>query len=290
MSRKSSSRSRCRARPTRPSRTGTATVTITDNDNVSALAVNDVSVTEPSTGTVNAVFTVTLSPASERTVTAPYSVAAGTATPGADYTTTSGALTFSPGQTSKTVTVVVKGDTVNEANETFILTLGTPTGANIGDGEGLALIVDPSAPPALTIADGTVDEGAGTLSLVVTLSGNASAQTITVDYAAASGTATSGVDFAATSGQLSFPPGTTSKTIAIPITNDAVAEADETFSVTISNPVGATIAKSKSNVRLVDNDPYLGGGGGAAAVAAAAAGQCRSQHLRLPRLQRRHRH
>ena len=61
--------------------TRTATVTINDNDNVSALAVSDVSVTEPgSGGSINAVFAVTLGPASERTVTVPYSVVAGSAT------------------------------------------------------------------------------------------------------------------------------------------------------------------------------------------------------------------
>ncbi len=271
--------------------TRTATVTITDNDNVSALAVNDVSVTEPTTGTVNAVFTVTLSPASERTVTAPYSVAAGTATPGADYTTTSGSLTFSPGQTSKTVTVVVKGDTVNEPNETFILTLGTPTGAKIGDGEGLALIVDPSAPPALTIADGTVDEGGGTLSLV----GHAERQCERPDdHRRLRGCERHGDVGRRLRGH--------ERPALVPTRHDLEDDRDPDHERCRRRSRRDVLRhdlepgrchdreEQIATVRLVDNDPYLGAAAAAAAVAAAAAGQCRSQHRRPPRLQHRHRH
>lgn len=242
--------------------TGAATVTITDNDNTSKLDVSDPpSVNEPASGgSVNVVFNVSLSAPSARTVTVQYATVAGTATSPSDFTAASGTLTFAPGgPTTQQVTVVVKGDAVNEPNESFTLVLSNPVGALIGDGSGFALIVDPSAPPSLTIADGAVDEGAGSIAVAVTLSGNASAQTVTVDYTTASGTATSGVDFTATSGKLTFAPGETSKTITVPITNDTVGEADETFSVTLSNPVGATIAKNRSSVRIVDNDPVPGG-------------------------------
>ena len=88
-------------------------------------------VTEGDAGTVTATFTVTLSAASGKTVTVDYATANGTATAPADYTATSGTLTFTPGQTTKTIDVAVQGDLLNEANETFTVTLTNPTNATI---------------------------------------------------------------------------------------------------------------------------------------------------------------
>src|SRR5439155_1269448 len=97
---------------------GTGIGTITDDDGPPTLSVNNVTVTEGDSGTVNAVFTVTLAQASGLAVSVDYATADGTATAPADYTAASGTLTFAAGQTTKTVTVLVNGDTLDEANET----------------------------------------------------------------------------------------------------------------------------------------------------------------------------
>jgi hypothetical protein len=74
-------------------------------------------------------------------VTVQYATADGTATAaGQDYVATSGTLTFQPGQTSKTVTVSVRGDRTQEADETFFLKLANSQGATIADGQGLGTI------------------------------------------------------------------------------------------------------------------------------------------------------
>ena len=86
--------------------------TITDNDAAPSLSINDVTVTEGNSGTVDATFTVTLSAASERTVTVNYATADNTATNGSDYTTASNTLTFNPGTTTQTITVPVLGDVI----------------------------------------------------------------------------------------------------------------------------------------------------------------------------------
>jgi len=75
--------------------------------------------------------TVTLSAASGQTITVNYSTADGTALAGSDYTASSGTLTFAPGQTSKTVTVTVLGDTVVEGTESFTLNLSGATNATL---------------------------------------------------------------------------------------------------------------------------------------------------------------
>ena len=85
-------------------------------------------------------------------MTVNYATANGTALAGSDYTAASGTLTFAPGQTSKTVTVNVTGDTVVEPNETFVVNLSAPTGATLFDGQGLGTILNDDG-PVLRISD-----------------------------------------------------------------------------------------------------------------------------------------
>ncbi|RME70388.1 MAG: hypothetical protein D6784_16805, partial [Chloroflexi bacterium] len=106
------------------------------------LAINDVTVTEGDSGTTNAVFTVTLSPASAQTVTVNYSTADNTATTADnDYVAASGVLTFAPGVTTQPITVTVNGDVKSESTETFRVLLSSPTNATIADGEGIGTIL-----------------------------------------------------------------------------------------------------------------------------------------------------
>ena len=139
---------------------GSATGTI-DDDDVATVSVGDVSLAEGnSAGTAS--FVVTLSNASDSAVTVNYATQDGTATAGSDYTATSGTLTFSPGETSKTVNVVVTGDTVVEANETFTLVLSSASGATIGTGTGTATLTNDDVPVELT----AVSTGPGTAAQV----------------------------------------------------------------------------------------------------------------------------
>ena len=175
-------------------------------------------VNEGNSGTTNAVFTVSLSATSPQTITVNYATANGTATAGSDYAAQAGNLTFTAGQTSKTITVPVTGDTTVEANETFVVNLSAPSKATLADAQGQGTITnDDVAPlPTLSINDVTVTEGnAGTIAaqFTVTLSA-ASTSTVTVNYATANGTATAGTDYVAQTGTLSFTAGQTSKTIS----------------------------------------------------------------------------
>jgi hypothetical protein len=118
--------------------------TITDDDRP-AISINDKTVTEKNgTTTVNMVFKVTLSKAgtSNITITVQYATADNTAVAPGDYKAKSGTLTFLPGQTSKTITIVIKGDNIDEPNETFFLNLSNATNASIDDGQGVGTITD----------------------------------------------------------------------------------------------------------------------------------------------------
>jgi parallel beta-helix repeat protein len=115
---------------------------------VPSLSISSVSVTEGNAGTVNAVFTVTLSEASSQTVTVNFTTVDGTAlTADNDYQPASGTLTFDPGQTTKTITVLVNGDTIIENDETFTVNLSNPQNATIASGAGTGAIQNDDAPP-----------------------------------------------------------------------------------------------------------------------------------------------
>ena len=116
----------------------------------STLGIDDVSITEGHSGTADAVFTVTLTPAADQTVTVAYATAAGTATAGTDFASRSGTLTFAAGTTTRTIAVAVNGDTANEPNETFFVNLSSPAGAVIADAQGRGTILNDDATTDLT--------------------------------------------------------------------------------------------------------------------------------------------
>jgi hypothetical protein len=116
-----------------------------------SLSIADASVLEGNGGTTPMTFNVTLSAPSAVAVTVNYATAAGTATAGADYVSTTGQLTFPANSTSRTITVQVIGDTNVEANETFTVTLSTPQNASISRATATGTIVNDDASPASRI-------------------------------------------------------------------------------------------------------------------------------------------
>jgi hypothetical protein len=92
---------------------------------VPEISINDVTGHEGNKGFTLFTFTVTLSAAYDQPVTVSYSTVNGTAKAGEDYLATTGTLTFAPGETTKTITIEVKGDSKKEANETFYLDLSS---------------------------------------------------------------------------------------------------------------------------------------------------------------------
>jgi chitinase len=242
--------------------------TLIDDDPPPTLRVNDVAITEGAAGAVaNAVFTVILTGSTQNTVAASYttgnrSATAGSCgTPNVDYATTSAALTFAASQPSQTLTIPVCGDRVREGTEQFEVRLSGATNATIQDGTGVGTITDDEPLPTLSIlADVQSAEPEGKLgsppvfaTFRVTLAGPPTAQTVQVRFATAPGTATPGPclvsvglrpgDYATQTGTLSFAPGVTTQEIRVAICADRAIDPNETFTVTLSNPVNATIAQ-----------------------------------------------
>jgi hypothetical protein len=236
--------------------TAVATGTITDDDAPVSAAIADASVAEGNAGTTPLAFTVTLSAASGKTVTVDWSTAAGSATAGADYSSASGTLTFAPGETTKTVSVNVLGDTVDEPDETFVVNLANVANATLADAQAIGTILDDDAGAGLSIADASVAEGnAGTVALVFTVTlGAPSGQAVAVDWGTAAGTATAGVDYATANGTVTFAPGETTKTVSVTVNGDTLDEFDETILIHLSGPVNAIISDAQATGTILDDD------------------------------------
>ena len=118
-----------------------ATGTISDEESLT-LSVSDASATEGA----SLEFTVWLSEASAQPVTVQYATSGVTAQSGTDFTAASGTLTFAANETSKTVSVATTADAADEDNETFTLTLSSPTNAVLGDATATGTIVNDDEP------------------------------------------------------------------------------------------------------------------------------------------------
>ncbi|WP_293995527.1 Calx-beta domain-containing protein [Sphaerotilus sp.] len=243
--------------------TGTATVF-----DLPGLTIDDQTVNE---GTGTATFTVTLSGPSSTPVTVSYATADGTATNGADYTARSGTLTFAPGEVTKTITVPIAEDRVYEGPETFTVNLsGASANALIVDPQGLGTIMDDGTGtvppdktptddrPHATIDDVVVNEAAGTATFTVTLTGTAT-MPLTLNFDTTDGTAKAGFDFTAVAGSLTFAPGEKTKTITVPILNEAdpakpIYEGPETFTVNLRSPSGTIVLDDPTGLGTINDD------------------------------------
>ena len=118
---------------------------------------------------------------------------------------------------------------------------------------------DRCVPASRTVSDVALLEGnAGTHNAVVTVRLDApSAQTVTVNYKTADGTATAGSDYNAVFGRLTFARGETTKSILVPVIGDRLAEPNETFFVNLSGANNAKIAHGQGVVTIVDDEPRL---------------------------------
>ena len=218
--------------------------------------ISDASVTETNTGSKTATFTIRLSAPATVATTVHYATKDDTATAGGDYTDTSGEVTFTPGQNSKTITVPVLGDRLAETSESFAVRLATGD-AFIADGEGTATIFDNE--PSAFINNPTIREGnAGTRAVRFRVSLSfAYDETVTIPFATEDDSAIAGGDYTTTSGAVTFLRGQTSRYVVIPIVGDRLPEWTETFHVNLSATTNAKIAEGEGTCTVRDNEPRM---------------------------------
>jgi hypothetical protein len=208
-------------------------------------------------GEGTATITVTLSVSSAQSITVHYATSDGTATAGSDYTGKSGTLSFAAGQTTRTFTVSITDDGIDEPSETVSLALTSPSNATLGTPSTATLAInDNDGQPTVEFGDTSYSagEGAGQATISVRLS-NPSASTVSVHYATSGGTASAGTDYQAASGTVTFAPGVTEQSVNVTIIDDLLDEEDETVGLALSSPTNATLGvPSSATLTIVDND------------------------------------
>jgi hypothetical protein len=224
------------------------TATINDNDAAPTVTVHlRFSIWSRVVGT----FTITaqLSAASGQNVTVPFTLS-GTAVDPADYGITASPITITAGNTTQTISITVVDDTIDELNETVIVTMGAPTNATQGATTvHTATINDNDAAPTVTFtaASQSGAESVGTFTITAEISA-ASGQDVTVPFTL-SGTAVDPADYGITASPITITAGNTTQTITITVVDDAIDEANETVIVTMGAPTNATQGATNSSYR-----------------------------------------
>jgi len=242
-------------------------VTIVDDDNTVQFSAPTAIVTE---GTASISLTVTRVGGVANPASVTWTTADGSALAGSDFgtlgntTALTGTLNWAGGESaSKTIMIPIINDVIVEGAKTFTVNLSAPTGATIGaNPTSTVTINDNDAGVVFAQATYTVVENAGNVTLTVNRIGPSTAAA-SVTWTTANGTAIAGQDFG-TSGNAAQRTGTLSwlagnaaaKTIVIPILNDAIAEADKTFTVVLSAPSAGIVlgTPSTSTVTILDDD------------------------------------
>lgn len=232
------------------------TVTVTDNDSAPTVAFSAASQSKTESGGT-ATVTAQLSAVSGLEVTVPFSVS-GTATGGGtDYSVTASPIIIPAGSTTGSATVMIVDDALDEADETVIVTIGTPTNASKGTTTVHTLtITDNDSVPtvAFAVASQSKAEYAGTAAVTVQLSAF-SGLAVTVPFTV-SGTATGGgTDYSVTASPITIPAGSLAGSATVTLVNDTLAEDDETVVLTMGAPVNAVKGSpSVHTLTIADND------------------------------------
>ena len=231
--------------------TDTVTVTISD-----AAPIPTITVAAGSGGedTGNAPLVVSLDAPSDAPVTVDFTTVDGTAVAPSDYETTSGTLTFAPGETQVTIDVPIVEDDIPEGDETFDIVFSNPSNGDLPTDTVTVTISDAAPIPTITVAAGSGGEDTGNAPLVVSLDAPSDTP-VTVDFTTVDGTAVAPSDYETTSGTLTFAPGETQVTIDVPIVEDDIPEGDETFDIVFSNPSNGDLPTDTVTVTISDSQP-----------------------------------
>lgn len=238
--------------PDQPFGTGT----ITDDDAAPTASIGAGARAEGTGGSGYVGLPVALSSPSGRVITVPYTVSPGAATAPQDISSAAGTLTIPAGAGGGEIRVATVTDNVDELDETFTVTIGTPTNAVRGTATATGTVINDDV-PAVSVGQVTTTEGTSATPTVfqfpVTLS-NPSTRTISVKVKTADIQATAPSDYAAVDQTVTFEPGDTSQVVGVDVVADAVKEGPEAFAVNLSEPSGATLGTAAALGGILDDD------------------------------------
>ena len=220
--------------------------------------IADASIVEGDNGTTSLNFIITLNPVASSACTVTYATTDGTANGTEDYTPVTNTITFNAEEPRKTVSILISGDTEDESDETFTLTLSNPSiGTELGNKmTATGTIVNDDAATIISVQDTQVIEGESgnnKLRFIVTFS-PAPDQPLSFEYATADGTAQAGIDYTAVSGTLNIPAEQSQAIIEVPVRGDTDLEDNETLTLTLDNPSAGTLISNETATGTLLND------------------------------------
>lgn len=176
-----------------------------------------------------------------------------------DFGSTPALISFAPGETSKTITIPIVDDSSTEWTEAFSIQLYSPMNdASVGTpAKTTVSILDNESTLYFSSANGSsfeTVEGSGAMQVKVTRVGSTATPASFKLSTSSWGSATEGADFTPVSQTYSFAPGETSKIISIPVVNDTLMEAKESFAVSMSNVVGSQQGSWTWSAYINDDD------------------------------------
>lgn len=206
----------------------------------------------------NATFTVRRLNGDSGPASVSYSTLNGTALAGSDYTATTGVLDFADGVTTRTFTVPILNDAAFELDESFGIALSNPTGGSQLGSPATATVTiaanDAAGEFNFDPITYSLDESSPSVTLTVTRT-NGAEGAASVNWTTIDGTAIGGSDFGAASGVLNFAEGETFKTITLSLTDDLIQEANEQFTVVLSDATVAALGSATTaTVTILNND------------------------------------
>lgn len=254
------------------------TYTIHDDDNARKIYF-DVATNSGDESISPVTVNVSMSSSSASAVTVDYTVTGGTATNGAgdDYVLAAGTVSIAGGAglTTGSFTFTVNDDAIYEYDETVEISLSNPVGCNLDNpaptnvGTGFTVhtytILDNDTPPEIQFssATGSGDESISPAAITVEINTVTQADAIAT-YTVADVSAIGGTDYSLASGTVTIPAGSLSVNLLASINDDGIEELPETFTVTLSAPIDATLGTNTVHTyTIIDNDVfgYLGPGG-----------------------------
>lgn len=225
-----------------------------------SFSASNYSQAEGNSGTATITITVNRTGDTSGTNAVTYATSDGTAkTADSDYVSATNTLTFTAGQTSQTFTVTLNGDTKYENSETINLTLSSPTNGALltSPSTGTITITNDDSQPSVGFDAGTSMgyEKSKKAVVPVSLSG-ATAFPVSVTYNTGGGTATAGTDYTVISGgTLTFRENETTKYVTVTIADDGTSDPGETFNITLTSPVNATLGTALNTATIIEKWP-----------------------------------
>jgi hypothetical protein len=235
---------------------------IVDNDSAPGIAIADASLQEPANAgdTAAMTFSVKLTapsglPVSVRWIT--LDSTAQTRILPYDYVSDGGAVVFAPGDTVKTISVRILGDSLYEGPESFRVLLSDPVGGSLDRGAAVGSLLDNDVAPAVAIDSVIVPEG--DVARFTLRLRRESGLPVTIDWRTVSGTATADLDYKDSSGTVTIAAGELLATVPVRTLADSLSgEGTETFQVRLSNLRGATPGDTIGLGRILDGTPLPG--------------------------------